>query len=143
MPKLKRAEIASQIGGINLGKYTFENYQRPTASFSTEVWEEILVFIGEKEVIFDLGCGVGESTFHLAQKYPDKQIVGIDKSLSRIERKNEFKEGFPDNMRIFRGELLDLIPLIYHNQKSLNIVSVFIVGLLLPEVIKFVFPEVS
>jgi tRNA (guanine-N7-)-methyltransferase len=109
-----------------LDKYTLENYQRPLASFSRKTWEEILEFIGADQVIFDLGCGVGKSSFVLGQLYPNCKIIGIDKSLSRLARKNDFKQGLNSNIKLFRGELLDLIPLIYQHQSELKIKKVFI-----------------
>jgi tRNA G46 methylase TrmB len=109
-----------------LEKYTIDNYQRPIASFSYATWEEILTFVGKDQVIFDLGCGVGESSYHLSKAHPKCKIIGIDKSLSRLNRNNDFKEELDSNVRLFRGELLDLIPLIYKNQNALDIKSVYV-----------------
>jgi len=109
-----------------LEKYSFENYQRPIADFSKVVWGEIISFIGNDPVIFDLGCGVGESSYHLAINNPEIKVVGIDKSISRLDRNNSFKEEIPKNMKLFRGELLDLIPIIYQEQYALDIKSVYI-----------------
>jgi tRNA G46 methylase TrmB len=111
-----------------VSKYTFENYKRPIAEFSKEVWTEILDWIDESEVIFDLGCGVGSSSVYLATKYPNIKIVGIDKSFNRLNRKNEFKNSLSHNIRYFRGELLDLIPLIYKGyiDKTIQVHSLYL-----------------
>ena len=111
-----------------VSKYSFENYKRPLADFSKEVWGEILTWIGEEEVIFDLGCGIGASSIYLSKKYPNVKVVGIDKSVSRLNRKNAFKNNLNHNIKLFRGELLDLIPLIYKDYKSkmINIHSIYL-----------------
>jgi tRNA G46 methylase TrmB len=125
-------EVNSNQDGVHdnlseyLDKYSFENYGRPCADFSRECWIEIIDFIAESPVIFDLGCGVGESSFKLATINPDKKIVGIDRSLSRLDRNNHFKEELPKNLFLIRGELLDLIPLIHKHQNGLNIVSIYL-----------------
>lgn len=109
-----------------LSRYSLDNYQRPVASFSQKLWLEILEFIGNSKVIFDLGCGIGESSVFLYKKYPDCKIIGIDKSLSRIDRKNKFKEDLASNIFLCRGELLDLIPLIYKSQSELKIEKIYL-----------------
>jgi tRNA (guanine-N7-)-methyltransferase len=106
-------------------KYTFENYLRPPAKFSEDVWSEILNWIGSDEVVFDLGCGIGASCIYLAKKYPTLKIVGIDKSISRLNRKNDFKNNLDKRIKLFRGELLDLIPLIYKNS-TIKIHSIYL-----------------
>jgi tRNA G46 methylase TrmB len=90
------------------------------------VWDSLIGVIGTSEVIFDLGCGVGESSFHLSRIYPNCKVVGVDKSLSRLERNNSFKSELSTNISLFRGELLDLIPLIYNARKSLKIKKIFV-----------------
>lgn len=108
-----------------LGRYHFDNYQRPLADFSRETWEEIKTWVADTGVIFDLGCGVGESTYYLAKKYPEFKIVGIDRSVDRLDRKNHFKKEKLENILLLRGELLDLIPLMYQDQ-SLAIKEIYI-----------------
>lgn len=90
-------------------------YQRPIADFSIETFKQIKALIKGNEVIFDLGCGIGESSYRLARMYPDKFIIGIDKSISRLMRKNIFKKEKMNNVALFRGELFDLIYLIYQS----------------------------
>ncbi len=111
-----------------LAKYSLTNYQRPVASFSKELWEEILGFCQGKSIIFDLGCGIGESSYNLAKIYPDSYIVGIDKSISRLERKNDFKESENERVKLYRGELLDIIPLIYsaYSEAKIDIRMIFV-----------------
>ncbi len=125
-------EVLSNQNGIHeklaeyLDKYSLENYGRPCAQFSRECWSEILDFISGHNVVFDLGCGVGESSFKLSKIYPDSKIVGIDRSLSRLDRKNDFKEQLPKNVLLIRGELLDLIPLIFKDQDKFKIERIYL-----------------
>ena len=67
------------------------DYKRPMSEVSLAVIEKIIKFTNGKEVIFDFGCGIGQSSFWLANKYSDKVIIGLDKSVSRLERQNDFK----------------------------------------------------
>lgn len=94
------------------------DYQRPMAPFSIETYAKIKELTKGKKIIFDFGCGVGESTYKLAIIYPNCVVIGIDKSISRIERQNDFKQSLPSNAHLLRGELLDLIYLIYLDHKE-------------------------
>lgn len=109
-----------------VSKHKF-TYQRPIADFSVETFKKIMSVVKYQEVVFDFGCGIGESSYKLAKIYPNKFIVGIDKSVSRLNRKNDFKEEKLGNMALFRGELLDLIFLIYNAYKAdkINIHSLY------------------
>lgn len=98
-------------------RYTL-NYQRPIADFSKATYQEIKSCAQDLQIIFDFGCGIGESTYHLAKSNPDSVVIGIDKSLSRLERKNIFKKEHIENMHLFRGELLDLIFLIFRGYQT-------------------------
>ena len=64
----------------------------------------------------------------LAKENPGSVVVGIDKSVSRISRKNLFKENQLQNVKIVRGELLDLIYLIYQSKSAneINIQEIYI-----------------
>ena len=62
-------------------------------------------------VVLDSGCGTGESTIHLARKFPDCAVIGIDKSEARVGKgfgaRNADAEGIPPNAFWIRAELLD------------------------------------
>jgi len=94
-----------------IGRYSHDEYKRPIASFSHDAFISIKNWVkdaGGKSLVLDMGCGTGESSLQLAKKYPEHLVIGIDKSLSRIERKNAFKSDLPPNLKLVRGELLDL-----------------------------------
>lgn len=39
-----------------------------------------------RPLILDSGCGTGESTVRLSDRYPDSLVIGVDKSLNRLTR---------------------------------------------------------
>ncbi|MDJ0656820.1 MAG: hypothetical protein QNJ40_21850 [Xanthomonadales bacterium] len=62
-----------------------------------------------RELIFDSGCGTGESTRQLACRYPQAQVVGIDQSSHRLARGGWRHPGtVRDNRLLLRAELGDL-----------------------------------
>lgn len=110
-----------------LKRYTLD-YRRPISDYSYSTIEKIIDFSNGKEIVLDLGCGVGQSSFWLAHKFPNKIIVGLDKSVSRLERQNCFKTQLPDNCVLLRAELLDMIYLLYQKvmNKELNVYRIYL-----------------
>ncbi len=62
-------------------------------------------------VILDSGCGTGESTIHIAQRFPGIPVIGIDKSYARLNKAGNPSqtagEDVPPNAFWIRAELLD------------------------------------
>ena len=64
-------------------------------------------------VILDSGCGTGESTLHLARKFPGVPVIGIDKSAMRLNKAGNIHQleaagtDQPANAFWVRAELLD------------------------------------
>ncbi|MBN1481049.1 methyltransferase domain-containing protein [candidate division KSB1 bacterium] len=56
-------------------------------------------------IILDSGCGTGFSTLFLAQKYPDCLVIGLDKSMVRLQ-KTRSKE-IPENVVFTRADQFD------------------------------------
>jgi tRNA (guanine-N7-)-methyltransferase len=108
-----------------LSRYDKKVYKRPIADFSRRTFETILEAInkfGNNSIILDICCGTGESTYNLATLYPSHLIIGIDKSMSRLERNNSFKAVRPQNILLIRGEVLDLSYLFYQAVKQKQVV---------------------
>lgn len=62
-------------------------------------------------VILDSGCGTGESTIHIAHRFPIIPVIGIDKSCARLNKAGNPSqtagEDVPANAFWIRAELLD------------------------------------
>ncbi len=117
MKKLSNQVVSNQIGiHENLEtivlKNKHANFLKPYTEVALNIFTNIESWIleqGERPLILDLCCGVGESTFHLANQYPDNLVIGMDKSLDRIERNNAFKKSLPENMYLVRADIIDLL----------------------------------
>lgn len=64
------------------------------------------------DIILDSGCGTGESTVHIAKRFPDTPVIGVDKSAARLTRacagNAPAADGeIPPNAFWVRAELLD------------------------------------
>jgi tRNA G46 methylase TrmB len=64
-----------------------------------------------RAVILDSGCGTGESTIHIARRFPNNPVIGIDKSFARLNKAGNpvqtAGEDVPTNAFWIRAELLD------------------------------------
>ncbi|MGS2718473.1 tRNA (guanine(46)-N(7))-methyltransferase TrmB [Eionea flava] len=69
--------------------------------------------LGQPLAILDSGCGTGESTRYLAHTYPDHLVIGIDRSLKRLE--NNDNQALPKNSLLLRAECTDFWQLAEQN----------------------------
>lgn len=119
-------------------KYARTQYMRPIALHTREAFEEarkkICTWAGRSDiasipVVLDSGCGTGESTLHLARKFPDCAVLGIDKSEARIGKRPEARqtdpEGPPPNAFWIRAELLDFWRLVLDNRWDVRYHAVY------------------
>lgn len=99
-------------------KYASSTFLRPVAEHTKQAFTEAESFIQKfyksqstetYSVILDSGCGTGESTLHLAERFPEFPIIGIDKSALRLSHfQNTSKpQSLPQNVFFVRAELLD------------------------------------
>lgn len=85
-------------------KYPYQNIIPDHARASFEkVHEQISQ--QAQPVILDSGCGTGESSYHLAQQYPQHWVIGIDKSQHRLDRSHAHGP-LPDNLILIRDNLI-------------------------------------
>lgn len=74
------------------------------------------------DVILDSGCGTGESTIHIARRFPNNPVIGIDKSFARLNKAGNpvqtAGEDVPQNAFWIRAELLDFWRLALDRVKS-------------------------
>ncbi|TAL55197.1 methyltransferase domain-containing protein [Pandoraea sp.] len=86
-------------------------FRKPLASYSVMAFEQAMQAwrgAGEPALILDAGCGVGESTLHLATRYPDHFVVGVDQSAHRLQRgKDWWRDPWPENFIWIRADLVD------------------------------------
>ena len=98
-------------------KYAATTFLRPVADHTREAFERVCELVSNSgELVLDSGCGTGESTLHLARKFKDVPVIGIDKSAVRLtkagnSRQLELSTGgaceVPPNAFWIRAELLD------------------------------------
>lgn len=106
-------------------KYATTRFLRPIADHTREAFEQAKEFINsyyEKRepnistphcVVIDSGCGAGESTLHLARKFSNVPVIGIDKSALRLNKAGNIHQqeaagtDQPANAFWIRAELLD------------------------------------
>ena len=106
-------------------KYAATTFLRPVADHTREAFENACEFVrtfygtdaaGCFEVVLDSGCGTGESTIHLARKFPNVPVIGVDKSAERLSKAGNGRQlevaagnscDIPANAFWVRAELLD------------------------------------
>ncbi|MCS6807316.1 MAG: SAM-dependent methyltransferase [Bacteroidota bacterium] len=90
-------------------KHTSSVYQRPIPEFSIQAFQHFeLLFMssGKQRLVIDSGCGTGESTRIFAQQYPSAFVVGLDRSVHRLQ-KHCLPEQHTTNYALIRAELED------------------------------------
>ena len=91
-------------------KHLQTQWQKPVSDLQREIFNSINEKIKSqpKKIILDSGCGAGRSTEILAEKHPDHWVIGIDKSLSRLEKNKNFRDGSKNkNMILVRADVID------------------------------------
>src|SRR5262245_12396586 len=82
-------------------------YLRPIPCHQKIPFDQIVAFIAKRPapLILDSCCGTGMSTKKLAEQYRDHNVIGIDKSASRLARTDA---RVFDNCLLVRGDIFDL-----------------------------------
>ncbi len=108
--------VTSRQNGIHdqlaqrLAKHAATQFLKPITSYnraafdaSIDAWQAA----GSRPLILDAGCGVGLSTLHLAARFPDHFVIGIDQSADRIARNTLWSGAAPENSIRIRADLVD------------------------------------
>ena len=86
-------------------------FQKPIALHNQLAFDELTYQWEERgfpPLILDSGCGVGESTLHIAQAHPECFVVGVDQSQVRIQtHKTWWREAMPENLLWLRADVVD------------------------------------
>lgn len=108
--------IASAQAGIHeqlsqlVARHAAHPFQKPIADYNRSAFEHSVAAwqaAGSAPLILDTGCGVGLSTFNLAQQYPDHFVIGIDQSADRLARNTQWAGAPPENLCFVRADLVD------------------------------------
>ena len=85
--------------------------KRPIAKHTAAAFQTASDFARSRNapLIIDAGCGTGRSTLKLAERYPDRTVIGVDRSEARLSRSNEV----PANALLLRAELGDFWRLLH------------------------------
>lgn len=88
-------------------KHLQSTFQKPITDFNRSAFDvaDRLYQQHHGQFILDSGCGVGESTYHLANQYPDAFVIGVDQSEHRIKCNNDWV--LPGNAMLIRADLID------------------------------------
>jgi tRNA (guanine-N7-)-methyltransferase len=76
MAKNKLEKFADMAGYDHVFQYSFEQLQQGGFPLKGKWGAEF--FHNDHPIVIELGCGRGEYTVGLAQRYPDKNFIGID-----------------------------------------------------------------
>ncbi|TLU64250.1 SAM-dependent methyltransferase [Thalassotalea litorea] len=115
--------IVTNQNGLNehlddvVKKHLSHEFLKPISVHTLEAFnqvnEKVVDFSGK--IILDSCCGVGQSTRILARRNPDALVIGVDKSLHRIQR-NVQDADEPENFALVRADLNDFYRLVVQNQ---------------------------
>lgn len=75
-----------------LVRHKQSTFKRPIAEHTRQAFLNIIEWLEdwEGDVILDSCCGVGESTLNIAQQYPHAKIIGVDKSIARLDKHKSY-----------------------------------------------------
>ena len=88
-----------------VAKHAANPWKRPVADHARPVFSSLAAEVASWHgpLVLDTGCGTGMSTAVLARRYPDCRVLGVDKSVSRLDKHEEL----PANARLVRLDLED------------------------------------
>ena len=79
--------------------------RKPFSQHTIEAFAEAQAWLVERDgpIILDACCGTGESTAFIAAMYPDARVIGVDKSVHRLQRHS----GEQSNYLLLQADLND------------------------------------
>lgn len=90
-------------------KHLSHRFLKPYASHNQQAFEAANQWLQHqgKPLIMDSFCGVGESSWQLAERHPDHAIIGIDKSAARLDKHAAHSQTPRDNYLLVRADVDD------------------------------------
>ena len=90
-------------------KHLRHAFLKPYAKHNQQAFDEANTWLQQQRspLIIDSFCGVGESTWRLAERYPDCAVIGIDKSAARLDKHNSHCHHARDNYLLVRADVDD------------------------------------
>lgn len=115
MPSERRQSLIPRVVNSNqqglhprldemIQRHQLHTWRQPIRQHNQAIFESYLSELESGKFIVDAGCGTGQSSVWLAQRYPDKLVLGIDRSEHRLNRK---KQQLPSNVRFIRADMED------------------------------------
>lgn len=73
-------------------KHQQHRFKRPIADHTQQAFGSLIAWLADwrGSVIIDAGCGVGESTINIASQHPQHKVIGIDKSVTRLDKHRSY-----------------------------------------------------
>jgi tRNA (guanine-N7-)-methyltransferase len=90
-------------------KHLAAPYQRRPSDAGTRAFDSIVDRLARAPFFLDAGCGTGTSTLALAREFPDRLVLGVDKSAARLAMGQRLigDDLAPANALLLHCELVD------------------------------------
>lgn len=100
-----------------LARHQGSAFQKPYTEYNRAAFASFMqawAGSGFAPLIVDAGCGVGESTLHIARAHPQAFVVGVDQSEDRLTtHKTWWRDAMPENFIWIRADLVDFWRLLH------------------------------
>ncbi|WP_370978330.1 methyltransferase domain-containing protein [Agaribacterium sp. ZY112] len=86
-------------------------YQKPIQAHNLAAFEQFQTSIqahGASSLILDSCCGTGLSTRALAKQHPDSLVIGVDRSIKRLNTQSLDAEALPANVLLLQANCEDI-----------------------------------
>jgi tRNA G46 methylase TrmB len=93
-----------------VARHAATEFRRPLMAYNHAAFDASIAAwraAGAKPLILDAGCGVGLSTLHLATRFADHFVIGVDQSADRLARNTAWPGDLPSNCIRVRADLID------------------------------------
>ncbi len=88
-------------------KHLEHSFHKPPAAHTLAAFAQLIKQQADRPpaVIFDSCCGTGWSSFQLAERYPEAWVIGMDRSIDRLQRALSAP---PPNLTLIQADCVDL-----------------------------------